>query len=204
MRSFAIISIFVILCSYSNSVIFECEFTLINIMNIKKTYKCTLKNLDISHNNETVHNVTGIHKDEKESKDVNILIIENQVCYYLPNDINLHFPQLYHLDIKNSGLKSITKTEMKMFPKLKYLYIRNNPIEIIPENVFEFNPLLEFISLDDNRIRSIGTNVFGSLNNLISLSVEHNICIDNFAMEEEPLKNLIQEINVKCKFYSMQ
>lgn len=179
-------------------VIFDCEFIYINVMRIGGIYKCNVTNLNIQSENETMSGVGGVHKAQKQDSDVQILIIENQLCQFLPNDIDRHFPNAYHLDIRNSGLLTVDSKQMKMFPKLRHLYIRNNPIEVLPDNLFEFNPLLEFINLNDNRIKRIGENVFEPLTKLISLSVERNICINNFALEEEPLKELIKEIATKC------
>lgn len=58
--------------------------------------------------------------------------------------------------------------------------------------------MLEFINFDDNRIKLVGANVFEPLTKLVSLSVERNNCIDDFAMQEEPLKQLIRKIAREC------
>lgn len=161
-------------------------------------YKCKARNLNVQHVDEAVTGVTGVHKVNKTTEDVQILIVENQVCYYLPTGINLHFPKVYHLDVRNSGLKAVTSEQMRMFPLLKHLYIRNNPIEVLPGHLFSHNPLLEFINLNDNRIKQVGAEVFEPLIRLVSLSIERNDCIDEYALEEEALRNLIAEVGRKC------
>lgn len=188
----------VVFLTSSNGAVFDCDFIYISIMNIDGIYKCKAQNLDIQSDNERITGVSGEHKAQKANEDVQIFIIENQVCHYLPTDINRHFPKVYHLDIRNTGLKAVTGENMKMFPKLKHLYIRNNPIEALPANLFEHNPLVEFINLNDNRIKKVGTNVFEPLKKLISLDIERNDCIDDFAIQPEEMRKLIRRIARKC------
>lgn len=167
-------------------------------MKAKGVYKCKAQNLNVEYGSEEITEVNGLHKAKKASEDVEILIIEKQICSYLPKNLYFHFPKIYHLDVHNSGLRSVTSENMKMFPKLKHLYIRNNPIEILPENLFQHNPLLEFINLNDNKILQVGANVFSGINNLISLSFERNPCFDGFAVQENAFKRLIVKIERNC------
>lgn len=177
---------------------FDCDFIHIKVMKINGIYKCIAKNLTILSELERISSIGGFHKEQKTSEDVQILIIANQVCHYLPKSLNLHFPKIYHLDVRNSGLKGVNSEQMIMFPKLRHLYFRNNPIEVLPENLFQHNPLLEFIDLSDNRIKTVGRNIFEPLDKLVALNIERNVCIDGFAIEEESIKNLKSEINRKC------
>lgn len=167
-------------------------------MKIKEIYKCKAQNFNVELESERVTEVNGQHKAMKTTEDVQILIVENQVCKYIPKDLNLHFPNLYHLDIKNSSLKAVSFEHMKMFPKLRHLYIRHNPIEVIPEDLFQHNPLLEFINLNDNKIKQISSNIFDPLSNLISFSIERNICIDDFGFQNQSLNELKDKIARKC------
>lgn len=119
--------------SFTHGAVFNCDFTYIRLMKVTGIYKCKARNFNVQLKNETVTAVNGEHKAQKANEDVQIFIIDNQVCHYLPKDLDFHFPKVYHLDVNNSGLKSVSSVEMKMFPKLKQLYIRSNPIEILPE-----------------------------------------------------------------------
>lgn len=176
----------------------ECEFINIKVMKSKEIYKCKVQNLVANSTNETITTVFGDHKDNKASDDVEILVLQNQVCHHLPKNLDFHFPKVYHLDVHNSGLKFVASDDMKMFPKLRHLYIRNNFIEVLPENLFEHNGNLEFINLNDNKITQVGFNVFSSLLNLISISFERNPCFDGFAVEEDALKRLIGKVRKNC------
>lgn len=161
-------------------------------------YKCKTHSLDIRNAGEIITEVVGTHLNNKTKEDVQILIIENQVCHHLPIGLDAHFPNVYHLDVRNSSLTNVTSEQMKMFPKLKHLYIRGNPIEILPERLFVHNPLLEFIKLDDNRIMRIDANIFDPLPKLEMLSLEKNVCIADFAIGKENLKTLIDLLGRNC------
>lgn len=176
---------------------FDCDFMYIKLL-IGGIYNCKARNLNVQLADEAVTGVNGIQKVNKTTEDVQILILENQVCYYLPTGFDLHFPKVYHLDVRNSGLKAVTSEQMGMFPLLKHLYIRNNPIEVLPDHLFAHNALLEFINLNDNRIKKVGAEVFEPLTRLVSLSIERNVCIDEYALEEEALRNLIADVGRKC------
>lgn len=167
-------------------------------MKIQGIYKCIAENLSVYSENERINEVGGLHKALRTNGDVQIFIVEDQVCHYLPKDLNLHFPKIYHLDVNNSSLKAVTAENMKMFPMLRHLYFRNNQIENLQENLFDDNPLIEFINLNDNRIKTVGINIFEPLIKLVALNIERNICIDAFAIEESPLNSLKTEINRSC------
>ena len=165
-------------------------------------YKCIAKDLTIESVNETITNIEGIHKAQKSSNDVNILIVENQIFHHFPKGLDRSFPKVYHLDVNNSSLKAVTQDDMKMFPNLRHLYLRKNQIDVLPNNLFQQNPLLSFINLDNNRIKQVAVNLFEPLTQLISLSIENNDCIDGFALQEEPLRILIEEISKNCSLHA--
>lgn len=186
-----------ILFSTTLATILDCDFRLIRLLGGKQIYKCLARNLIIDSRNDSVSAVSGALKEGKSSGAVNILIIENQICNYLPGNLNLHFPEAYHFDINNSSLKVVTVDDMSMFPKLMHLYIRNNEIETISSDLFLHNPRLTFINLNGNHIKQIGSNAF-PLSTLVSLSIEANECIDGFAMQTEALMKLVAEIERNC------
>lgn len=173
-------------------------------MKINGIYKCKARNLNVQMENDSISEVGGEHKAQKTVEDVQIFIIEHQVCRFLPKGLDIHFPKVYHLDVNNSGLKTVTSVQMKMFPKLKHLYIRSNPIEVLPEGLFQHNLLLEFINLNDNRIKEVAADVFEPLPLLAILSFERNICYDGFALQEEPLNILKSQIVRNCSLSKLE
>lgn len=116
----------IVCLSAAYAALFDCEFIYIARMKINGIYKCKARNLSVRSEGERITEIDGEHQAQKTNSDVQIFIIENQVCHYLPKDLDLHFPKVYHLDVRNTGLKAVTSDDMKMFPMLKHLYIRNN------------------------------------------------------------------------------
>lgn len=176
----------------------KCDYNLVRILKVKEIYKCIVREFVSLNKDDEITSVTGNHESNKTNCDVGVLILENQICHYLPLKFNEHFTNVYHLDVKNSSLLAVDQSTMKMFTKLKIIYLRGNLIEEIPPNLFTFNRLLEFINFDDNKIKKINMNAFNNLPNLVSISLERNICIDNFAMDEMSRNNLSKEIELNC------
>lgn len=176
----------------------NCDFSLIRILKVKETYKCIVRDFILVNKTDKFTSVVGAHKSNKTAADVSVLTLENQICHYLPPEFAVHFPNLFHLDVKNSSLLAVDQSTMKLFVKLKIIYLRGNWIEAIPANLFKFNRFLEFINFDDNRIRRIDVSAFANLPNIVSISLERNICIDNFAMDAIGRNNLTKEIQLKC------
>lgn len=176
----------------------KCDYILIKIMKVKQIYKCKVENFHVENKSYQIESVEGIHKSNMRNEDVQILIIENQICHYLPLNIGQHFPNVTHLDVKNSSLREVEQSMMKSMPKLKIIYLKNNLISEIPKDLFTFNTHLEFINFDDNRISKIDGNFIDNLPQIISVSLERNICINNFAMDEIGMNNLSNEIKSKC------
>lgn len=176
----------------------KCEFQHAKILKVKEIYKCKVQNLTITSAALQITSTEGDQKANKSSEDVGVLLIENQVCHFLPKNLDKHFPGIYHLDVNNSELKAVTADDMEMFPRLQHLFIRNNQIEVLPHDLLRHNPLLTFVNFNRNRIRIIDPTTFDLLPQLVSLSLEGNICVDGFAMQDEALMEFKAEIARNC------
>lgn len=176
----------------------KCEFQHARILKVKEIYKCKVQNLSITSATSEISSIEGNQKANKTSEDVGVLLIENQVCHFLPKNLDKHFPRIYHLDVENSGLKAVTADDMKMFPQLQHLFIRNNQVEVLPHDLLRHNPLLTFVNFNRNRIKIIDPTTFDLLPQLVSLSLEGNICVDGFAMQDEALIAFKAEVARNC------
>lgn len=79
-------------------------------------YKCEVENLSITARNEIVSEVSGTHISARRTNaDVIILSIEDQTAHYLPRDLARFFPNLMYLTINKSGLREITKNDLRDF-----------------------------------------------------------------------------------------
>jgi Leucine-rich repeat (LRR) protein len=182
----------------AKSLTLTCDFKLSTILKRQQHYKCIANKFDVQSPGTELNAIIGEHQLDKSNADIGILIIENQKCHYLPVSMQIHFPNVYHLDIRNSSLRAVTQDDLGMFPHLKYVYLRQNLIEILPQNLFAGNKMLQFINLNDNRIKSVAANVFDNLPELVSIAIERNVCINEHAMQNEEIKSLKADIAVKC------
>lgn len=176
--------------------VFDCEYKLSKIFNRVLHYKCTANNFKNEIEGAKLVNTIGYHKDSLTNENVDVLMIENMTCHYLPDDMGMHFPNLNHIDVTNTGLKVLTKNNMKMFPHLKYLYIRRNPIKHLLSNLFQHNQELQFINFSDNKIKIINADVFDDISSLISVNLERNVCIDMSTYND--IAALKAQIMIKC------
>lgn len=180
----------------TNALELDCDYKMSKVFNKILHYKCTASNFSSVNEATNLLIVNGNHEEALTNQNVDVLIIKNMTCHYLPNDMDIHFPNVNHLDITNSGLKVITKNNMKMFPRLKYLYIRQNPIKTLPSQLFEHNQQLQFINLSDNKIKFIDADVFDVISSLISVNLERNDCIDMSSYND--IDTLKAQIALSC------
>lgn len=126
-----------------------------------------------------ISSVTGEHLYEgdkfhrgRSNADVDRLIFWNHQLNYLPGNITMHFKMLRTLQVKNSGLKALTRSSE--LNALRRLYLGFNDIEEIPKTFFWSFCRLEILSLFDNKIVEIPKAAFRDLINLKRLSLNKN------------------------------
>ncbi|KAG5679261.1 hypothetical protein PVAND_008841 [Polypedilum vanderplanki] len=175
-----------------------CDFKKSSLGKYQLHYKCIATDFDVQSSSQELNEILGTHKEDKTNADIDTLIIKDKIVKYLPKNMQQFLPNVIHLDLNNTGLKIINRNDMEMFPKLKHLYIRHNHIEELPYGLFDNNKQLQFINLNDNKIKQISPNIFDALSRLVSLNIERNICIDSFAMGDDEILKLKQQIQIQC------
>lgn len=103
--------------------------------------------------------------------DVKAFWIIKEVCHFVPKGIDEFFPTLEVFGIVKSGLRSITKSDLKPFPELSRIALTGNELSFVEYDLFFFNSKLERVTLNDNNIQIIEPNVFKTLPNLPFLDV---------------------------------
>lgn len=152
-----------------------CEFSFDN----KYGYTCRVSNFS---NTIQYSNVTKIHgehlfKDDKNHRnlhdfDVYRATFWNLTIDFLPANITNHFTKLRTLQVKQCGLKDLTRSTD--FIKLRRLYLGFNEIKNIPTTYFWHFCHLEVLSLFENKIASIPLMAFRDLISLKRLSIHGN------------------------------
>jgi hypothetical protein len=127
------------------------------------------------------------------------LVFEDEVIHYMPKFYETLAQRLEVIFIFDSKLKIITKNDLMQFPRLRELSLPNNQLEVLGENLFDFNLELEFISFDDNNLKFIEANLLNSLTKLRKAEFDSAGCINSDADSPEKLRQLKEELEIKCK-----
>lgn len=129
-----------------------------------------------------------------ESNDnVNTFLVFEQICEYFPVGVDKYFKSLEGLAVQKSGLKKITKNDLKPFNKLKSLSLYGNSLTSLESNLFMFNSKLKLISVFNNKLKHIFPNILDGLNHLERVYFSSNPCFNEDGVNPEKLEQL------KCK-----
>lgn len=147
-----------------------------------------------------------VHADGCDMKNPSIItgfIIKFATVKYIPTGFKTKFPSLKGLMIYESGLLSVSKSNLKEFgDSLRYLVLDRNLIIFIDADLFEFNPNLKEISFDGNPIRHINPDFFTNLKKLKFLQLagfNSCGCIDQkFNFLRQNISTFIWKI-LKCR-----
>ncbi|KAG5669992.1 hypothetical protein PVAND_000280 [Polypedilum vanderplanki] len=187
-----VLTILIISTSCVFSFTLECKF---DDYLYEKNYKCDVEKLSVTTHNQIVSDVSGLHIPRRTNADVIILSIDGQTAHYLPQGLDKFFPNVIYLNINKSGLKEITKNDLKNFPKLRNIAVRGNDIESLPSDLFEYNPEITNIGFASNKIKSIGKDIFKSLNNLESVNLLRNTCISQQSNNRSEIAEMMKNAN---------
>jgi hypothetical protein len=80
------------------------------------------------------------------------LEIYNCVMHFLPHNFDKYLKKITDLVVYYTGLKSITKHDLKQFQLLEYLLITNNDLTFIDGDLLEYSPNVKYIDLRNNKI----------------------------------------------------
>lgn len=160
--------------SLAQLVTLKCNFE----MDAYKDYTCFAKNFEItSKDDQTITEVSGVHLEGKSNADVKAFGVKDTTIKFFPKDLAKYFPKLEIVDIENSELSEITKSDLEQFGEnLRTLFLAENDIENIDQNTFQSNPQLNSINLDGNHIKYVDSGAFTKLKNLVALQFENNVC----------------------------
>jgi glutaredoxin-related protein len=143
--------------------------------------------------------VTGTHVAGKTNDDVQGFNCDKCGMEYFPRGLHKIFKNLCGIGISSAGLKVIFKEDLGSFDKLEALWLPSNKIEVLEQDLFSGNPNLEHLDLDDNQIKFIHSTAFENLNNLKTLWLLRNTCIDqSVANNPSGIPALIQTAKDQC------
>lgn len=161
---------------------------------IGPAYTCAAMNLNLTQPRQLITTVIGEHPVGAANDKVNTVLAFEQVCDFFPVGLEKFFKNLTGIAIQKSGLKRISKSDLKPFGQLRSISLFGNKLKTLESDLFMYNPLLELISLFANQIKHVHPNVLNGLTRLKHAYFNSNVCIDEDGLTEEQIGKL------KCKF----
>lgn len=160
--------VFSLLFATCSSIVISCIFNFTPMHG----YTCVVSS-NFTNNNKFDHvtEIEGVNKTYDEIN-VNRIVMYKLDVSYLPGNLTQLFPHLKALQVKNCGLKNLTRsTELN---RLRRLYLGFNNIAEIPVIYFWHFCKLQILSLFGNQISEIPKMAFRDFKSLEKLSLSQN------------------------------
>jgi len=158
-------------------------------------YFCDVKNLNITTRNVKID---GLLINYTKGHVIRGLEIIHRTCHYFPKGIENVFGNLLIIEISNSNLKQITKSDLQPFTELIELDLKSNDLEVIEKDLFMYNKKLNEVWFDHNKLKHIDNMAFESTQ-LKFAFFENNPCISMDADTEKQITTLKREIAQSCQ-----
>lgn len=175
---------------------FNCDWKDVSWDYVGNVRTCQANNLSVVFQNEIVTSINGNTDVDSEAEALQIL---STTAYYMPRGIEKFFPNLAAIQIFNSELRSITKSDLKPFRHLKALKMENNQLTLLSGNLFEENPDLRLIIFDNNNLNFVGANILTYTEDLEHASFRNCMCINDHDTGKTAIQNLKRNLRQKCK-----
>lgn len=153
-------------------------------------YTCKVHSLNLTQPKSAITFVKGEHPAGGTNDNVNTFLILEQICEFFPVGVERYFKGLEGLAVQKSGLKKITKSDLKPFGELKSISLFGNELTTLESNLFMYNPKLKLISAFQNRLKYFFSNVFHGLHQLQRVYFNSNPCINEDALNPERIEQL--------------
>lgn len=143
-------------------------------------YNCFVSNsLDIYQPEDAeITTVTGTHFSEKSSDSEVVFYSYNRNVHFFPKGLEKIYKNLNGIILYTEPINFIQQSDLKYYTKIIFLQLADTKIEILEDGLFDYNPLLKYLALNENKIFHIGLTVFDKLDNLVSLYLQKNVCIN--------------------------
>lgn len=151
--------------------------------------ECRINALKVNNRSDEVTIVSGTLPGILNYEAIKILRINSSPnLYFLPNGLEKFFSKIDTLEVSETGLTTLTATDLEKFPELTKLVYRENQIKVLDSKVFVRNQKIEEIDLSGNKLTRVSGDFFKFLPNLKQADLSDNVCIN--ATAETPLEIL--------------
>lgn len=177
----------------------ECHFERVGWDDvIGPAFSCSAKNLNLTEPKNEITKLSGALPSGETNDKVNTFLVFEQICEFLPVGIARFFKGLEGMAIQKSGLKRITKMDLRPFKGLKSISLYGNKLQSLESNLFIFNPKIKLISLFNNELKQISANVFDGLNSIERVYMSSNPCINENAESFSKIQELRRKFIDNC------
>lgn len=183
--------------SLSNSLLLRCEYFTQQFVIVGNQYACrgTIVN---SGDPNIVTEVSQNHLAGRSNANVSVVQIASQPIVNFPSNIDKFFENIRSFQLRNSTLRKLTSSNIRVFPKLEAAGFHSNLLEEIDGDLFSGNPLLQHINLSGNRLTSVGPNIFHATPILSQINLLNNICVQENVNVASGVAELSRKLRHQC------
>ena len=155
---------------------------------------CFVEDLTTSSLNDEITSFDGLYPQT----DYVGLLIQHQTMPYWPQKLGDFFTSVERLQVSNSQLKAVSKSDLEKFTEMTNLHLDGNDLKVLKGGLFEFNPKLQHVNFLGNNFVQIDANLFNGLNDLEEVKFGGGGCVNFNAKNKEEVAELIEIIEVNC------
>lgn len=117
---------------------------------------------------------------------------------HVPRGLLDFFPNIVEISIHYCGIVTLSGRELEEYPKLQSWTMHGTEVEKIPGNFFKATPDMSFVGFQNNKIKFVGRKLLENLTKLQKVNFQENVCINDFSMNFNEVKKLIESLKLKC------
>lgn len=179
----------------------ECTFVRNNWKDGNR-YTCCITSTSFRKPRTAIKAFNGVHENGMADKDVTAVWFFDTVVEFFPLGLKKIFPNLNAVEIKNCGLKKISRSDLASLENLVILSLPDNKLTSLPDDLLKQTRNLEWIYFQNNQLRSLSMKLFEPLNKATMKKIDFtgNPSINAFFTKagELSLKALMENIKANC------
>lgn len=184
--------------SSGSAITFNCSYSFNDFVLIGKEYTCWATISNVTESNVLL-DVIGTHQPDKDNSDVFALEIQNATqLSFIPQGIEIFFPNLWALIIGNHSIVELEGDELRNYNDLRLFGLINGKLEKISGDLFDPTPHMTHLWLTKNKIKNMSENFINYSENLMFAEFSDNDCISMQATNQFEMEDLAENLRVNC------
>lgn len=174
----------------------KCEF-----FEVLEKVECKVTSIKTTEPGSKIKSIIGTFPDKKTYEDVARFYIWDENLEAFPENISSLFPNLSRLEIKNCGLKKISRSDLIGLENIESLLLMENELTTLPDDLFVDMKNLKHIHFNDNKLENLSSNLLKPIeSNLLFADFSNNTKIDELFVNRFSgnLKLLMEKMDLTC------